>query len=78
MVCEERTRLERAHVKAEAAFEAAQERLRNRIGVSPKEEFSRLSEAVDQAWSKLIQARSALDLHIREHHCEANSASSDG
>jgi transposase len=65
MSCEERTPLEREHVEAEAAFDGAQARLRTKMGVSPKEEFIRLSNAVDQAWKRLVQARSALDHHIQ-------------
>jgi hypothetical protein len=74
MSCQERERMEREHDEAEAAFYAAQQQLRNRIGVSPKEEFVALSDAVDQAWKRLLDARGALDQHIRNHVCGANNA----
>jgi hypothetical protein len=74
MSCQERERMEREHLEAEAAFYAAQQRLRNRIGISPKEEFVALSDAVDQAWKRWLDARGALDQHIRNHGCGANNA----
>ena len=76
MRCDDRERLEKEHVDAGAAFDAARAMLRNRIGVSPKGEYERLNAAAEEAWGALNGARKRLDEHIREHGCEAvNSAS---
>lgn len=71
MPCEDRARLEREHEEKDAAFDSARDKLRERIGVSPKTEFELLSTAVDDAWVALQNARLALDRHIREHRCHA-------
>jgi hypothetical protein len=54
---------------SETAFSTAQARLRSTIGISASEEFIRLSNGVDQAWTRLTQARVVLDQHIRKHGC---------
>ncbi|MGB6943364.1 MAG: hypothetical protein WBE37_13265, partial [Bryobacteraceae bacterium] len=71
MVCTERERLEEQHTKAGAAFAWANDRLRARIGICPKEEFVSLSNAVNEAWEALMRARTALDSHVRAHGCES-------
>jgi len=70
MACEERARLEKEHAEAGDEFDAARQRLRARIGVCPKDEFHSLDRALKDAWVKLLQARIALDRHIRDHGCE--------
>jgi len=70
MNCGERTRLEKEHHEAGAAFDAARQRLQARIGVSSQSEFRLLDQAVEEAWSNVQKARNALDRHIREHPCE--------
>ena len=71
MACLERDRLEREHVEAGAKFDAARQRLQDRIGTSKKEEFESLNRTFDQSWQVLARARIALDLHVREHGCVA-------
>jgi hypothetical protein len=71
MACLERDRLEREHSEAGAKFDAARQRLQARIGTSIKEEFESLNRAIEQSWQVLVQARIALDLHVRAHGCEA-------
>jgi hypothetical protein len=69
MTCEERVRLEREDVLAEAAFDAADQRLRKQMGVCPKDELQSLDQTLNDIWIKLLRARTALDRHIREHGC---------
>jgi hypothetical protein len=78
MSCEERERLEREHIEAGAAFNTAREALRNRTGISPKEEFVTLRAVVNQAWETLMHARAALERHITEHGCEAGAVAKEG
>ena|ERR1700680_117925 len=75
MPCEEKLRLERERREARAGFVAADENLRNKIGVSAKEEFLSLNRVVEEAWGRLQRARHALDQHIREHGCEDEATS---
>jgi hypothetical protein len=70
MLCPEHQRLEKENAEAGASFDSANERLRTRIGISPKEEFVSLSRAVNETWEALMHARIALDRHLREHGCE--------
>lgn len=70
MVCAERKRLEQEHREAGACFDKANERLRSRMGISPKEEFLSLTRVVNESWTALMRARIALDSHVRDHGCE--------
>jgi hypothetical protein len=69
MSCKERTRLEKEHDQATAAFDAKRKALRERIGVCPRKEFASLSQALDQAWDDIHSTRLMLDEHIRQHGC---------
>lgn len=71
MVCEEQARLVRQLIEAKTRYQAAREALENRIGVSPREEFLRLSNAIDEAWVEVERAQYLLDQHTKEHGCEA-------
>jgi hypothetical protein len=72
MPCDHRIRLDKAHAEAGCAFDAARAVLQQRIGITPREEYLSYSDAVDAAWKALLDARAALDAHIRAHGCEAN------
>ena len=67
MECSERARLEKLHNDAEEAFDAAEKVLREKIGVTTKEEFVALTHAMAMTWHALESARFALDEHIRTH-----------
>ena len=69
MVFGERARLEKLHNDAEEAFDAARKVLREKIGVTTREEFVALTRAVDITWHALESSRFALDEHIRTHGC---------
>jgi hypothetical protein len=74
MFCTERERLEKDHADAVATFDLANEQLRARIGICPKDEFVSLSRTLDECWQALTRGRALLDRHIREHRCESTSA----
>jgi len=74
MQCARRVRLEQQHDRAGARFDDARQRLRERMGVCPKDEFVRLSDDMDRAWIALDQAQMALDEHIRTHSCLAQGS----
>jgi hypothetical protein len=67
--CAERERLARELDAARSCYGRAAETLRARAGVLEKAEYQRLNRAVDEAWTKLKDARAALDRHIDQHGC---------
>lgn len=74
MICETLAKLKKEYEEAGADFDLKRNSLQSRIGVSQKDEYDRLSSAVDAAWSALPHARSKLDIHIRQHRCQAASS----
>lgn len=76
MSCEERARLKEEHSHAKARYDAARETLDSRMGVSSRDEFRRLTHAIDEAWVALERARSLLDRHVKEHGCEQSREAS--
>ena len=72
MSCEERARLEQEDSQAKARHDAAREALGNRVGVSPRKEFLRLTHAMDEARVALERAQYLLDRHVEEHRCESS------
>ncbi len=69
MSCEERARLDLDHSQAKARHQAARETLDSKIGVSTRDEFLRLSHAIDHAWDARERARYLLEQHLQEHGC---------
>jgi hypothetical protein len=67
--CMERERLARELDEARSCYSRAAEMLRGRVGVLEKAEYQRLNQAVEEAWTKMEDARAALDRHIDEHGC---------
>jgi hypothetical protein len=67
--CAERERLARELDGARSFYSHAAETLRGRLGVLEKTEYQRLNRAVEEAWTKMEDARVALDRHIYEHRC---------
>ena len=63
--------LKAEYARADAIFNEAQLKLRERVGVSSRAEYERLNKTLDEAWGALNKVRSALDRHIREHRCES-------
>jgi alkylation response protein AidB-like acyl-CoA dehydrogenase len=67
--CVERERLAQVLDGARSCYRHAAETLRGRVGVLEKAEYQRLNRAVEEAWTKMEEARAALDRHIGEHGC---------
>jgi hypothetical protein len=67
--CAERERLARELDGARSSYSHAAETLRVRVGVIEKAEYQKLNRAVEEAWTKMENARAALDRHIDEHGC---------
>jgi hypothetical protein len=65
----ERERLARELDRARSCYTSAAETLRGRVGVLEKAEYQRLNRAVEEAWTKMEDARADLDRHIDEHGC---------
>jgi hypothetical protein len=66
-------RLEREDSLAGGAFDAARQRLREKVGISPRGEYQSLLQGVDAAWQAVLLARQRLDSHIRAHRCIAGA-----
>lgn len=69
MACDEKTRLATEYEDATTKFSHAVTELRQKTGVSPKEEYERLDRAANEARVKSEQARLALEQHIAAHRC---------
>ena len=69
MECEQRVSLRKIYMTASVTFDAAKNRLQQRVGICPKREFWALCEALDRVSEGLKFARAALDAHIQEHCC---------
>jgi hypothetical protein len=69
VICMEKERLARALDWASFCYSQAAETLRGRVGVLEKAEYQKLNRAVEEAWTKMEDARVALDRHIDEHRC---------
>jgi hypothetical protein len=67
--CGEKARLVKEYSQATAAFSDAVKELHRRIGTSPKEEYTRLTQISREARVKSEQARLALEQHIETHRC---------
>jgi hypothetical protein len=67
MSCQKCERLEKNHSQAEASLYDARARLEANSGASSRDEYQRLYHAVLASQERLNVARTALDLHIREH-----------
>jgi hypothetical protein len=79
MSCEDRARLEKEYLQAKARYEAARETLDTKMGVTSRDEFLRLTHAIDETWVALERARYLLDRHVKEHGCEQSlEASGEG
>jgi hypothetical protein len=70
VTCSERENLLKAYVQAGRHFDDSRAELQARIGVSRRDEYKALDQAVESAWEVLGKARNALDAHVREHRCE--------
>lgn len=69
MTCEAKIRLGTEYEAATSKFSEAVSELRQKMGVSPKEEYERLDRAANEARVKSEQARLALEQHIAAHRC---------
>jgi hypothetical protein len=69
MNCEEKARLLRQYDYATLAFSNAVQELRRKIGTSPKEEYTRLTQISNEARAQSEQTRLALEQHIAAHGC---------
>lgn len=67
--CPKLRSLMEAHYLAESVFADTRKQLRAKIGVSSKEEYSRLDAAADTAWQALNKARKGLHEHLLQHGC---------
>jgi hypothetical protein len=67
--CEEKARLVKEYNVATAEFSEAVKQLHQRIGTSPKEEYTRLTQISNEARVQSEQARLALEKHIATHRC---------
>jgi hypothetical protein len=76
MGCQERARLDQEHSQAEARYEAARATLDSKVGITSRDEFLRLTHAIDEAWVALERARYLLDRHVKEHGCEQSREAS--
>jgi hypothetical protein len=56
-ICEDKAQLECSYKEAEAAFDAAQTAIRQKVGKSSKDEYFILSRAADLPWYRLQHAR---------------------
>jgi hypothetical protein len=71
MNCDTFAKLKNEYDEAEAAFELKRTQLQSRMGTSQEHQYDRLNTECEAAWKALQEARSHLDLHIREHGCNA-------
>jgi len=55
----QRLQLERNYQDARATFDKAVQKLRERIGVSPKDEFMQLSATIKTAW-RIVELRGTI------------------
>jgi hypothetical protein len=69
MACTEKQRLGAAYETGTRQFAEAVSELQQKMGVSSKTEYDRLSRAADEARVKSEQARLALEEHISMHRC---------
>jgi len=67
--CAERALLERLCDEAEAILNAARNAFRDRSGACLTEEFGSLTNEAQKAWQDFSRRKTALDAHVREHHC---------
>ena len=71
MQCAEAIRLERRLKQCQSDFEGMRRQLERGVAILPRREYTALSSRVDEEWTELQQARTALDRHFREHSCLA-------
>jgi hypothetical protein len=67
--CEEKARLATEYNVTTAAFSEAVKQLHQRIGTSPKKEYTRLTQISNEARVQSEQAQLALEKHIAAHGC---------
>jgi hypothetical protein len=70
MPCDERARLHSELSEARARHKVARQTLDSKIGVSSRDEFLSLSEAIDHTSTALDRAQYMLDRHTEEHGCQ--------
>jgi hypothetical protein len=69
MSCDEKGRLLKQYDDATLAFSNAVQKLRRKIGTSPKDEYERVERFSNEARVISEQARLALERHIATHRC---------
>ena len=69
MECPVRLKLEKKCQDARATLDQAVKTLRERIGISPLEEFKRLNARMGAAWYFLERVQRELEQHVDEHCC---------
>ena len=69
MACEEKQRLGLEYEMATKRFSQAVSELQQKMGVSTKPEYERLSRIADEARVRSEQARLALEQHVGAHLC---------
>jgi len=78
MECPERLRLEQNYRDATATLDAAVQKCRERIAISKREEFLRLSQKLETASDALRRIQQDLDRHIKEHCCLSHGSKMPG
>jgi hypothetical protein len=68
-ICEEKARLTLEYEAATTTFSQTVADLREKMGVSPKEEYERLQRVSEEWRVHSEQARLALEQHIAAHGC---------
>jgi len=69
MTCPTRARLEARLRRVTGTFGNARQHLLERVATCSQAEFLALTDEVDRACDLFNHARSALDLHLRQHSC---------
>jgi hypothetical protein len=74
MDCAERINFENKHHTAYERFDAARQRLHDLRSICSRSECHALSRETDLAWQEVLQTRSMLEDHIRQHCCLSQGA----
>ena len=67
--CTEKKHLLEEYEAATTSYYQATEKLRRKMGTSPKSEYDRLFQATEDARAQSELARAKLLQHVREHRC---------
>ncbi len=73
MLCEQRSRLVQEYEAATMRFGAAVDRLNRQLLAARKDEYEALLRSADDAHAACERIRRALESHLLEHACRADS-----